>query len=34
LSDGITHSTPGSYATNQSNLLYQGATLGRLILLP
>jgi hypothetical protein len=34
LSDGITHSTPGRDAMYQSALLYQGATLGRLVLLP
>jgi hypothetical protein len=34
LSDGITHSIPGRDATYQSTLLYQGATLGRLVLLP
>ncbi len=34
LSDGITHSTPGRDATYQRTLLYQGATLGRLVLLP
>ncbi len=34
LSNGITHSTPGRDATYQSTLLYQGATLGRLVLLP
>jgi hypothetical protein len=34
LSDGITHSTPGRDATYQITLLYQGATLGRLDLLP
>ncbi len=34
LSDSITHSTPGRDVTYQSSLLYQGATLGRLVLLP
>jgi hypothetical protein len=34
LSEAITHSTPGSDATYQGTLLYQGATLGRLVLLP
>jgi hypothetical protein len=34
LSDSTTHSTPGKDATYQSTLLYQGATLGRLVLLP
>ncbi len=34
LSDGITHSTPWKDATFQSTLIYQGATLGRLVLLP
>ncbi len=33
LSDGITHSNPGRDARYQSTLLYQGATLGRLVLL-
>ncbi len=34
LGDTITHSTPGKDATYQSTLLYQGATLGGLVLLP
>ncbi len=34
LSDGITHSTPWKDKMFQSTLIYQGATLGRLVLLP
>jgi hypothetical protein len=34
LIDGITHTTPGRDAMYQNTLFYQGATLGRLILLP
>ncbi len=34
LSDGVTHSTPWKDTTYQSTLIYQRATLGRLVLLP